>query len=68
MNARFTALLLIGGCIGTYHSSMAATPSSIVRAQRAEYNAAIAAHDPVRLRAFLVDDYIDAATWRDRTQ
>jgi hypothetical protein len=36
---------------------MAATPSSIVRAQRAEYNAAIAAHDPVRLRALLVDDY-----------
>ena len=57
MNARFTALLLIGGCIGTHHPSMAATPSSIVRAQRAEYNAAIAAHDPVRLRAFLVDDY-----------
>ena len=57
MNARFTALLLIGGCIGANHSSMAATPSSIVRAQRAEYNAAIAAHDPVRLRAFLVDDY-----------
>jgi hypothetical protein len=57
MNARFTALLLIVGCIGTNHSSMAATPSSVVREQRAEYNAAIAAHDPIRLRAFLVDDY-----------
>jgi hypothetical protein len=29
----------------------------IVRAQRAEYNAAIAAKNAVRLRTFLVDDY-----------
>jgi hypothetical protein len=57
MNAGFTTALLIVGCIGTGCSSMAATPTSIVRAQRAEYNAAIAAHDPVRLRTFLVDDY-----------
>lgn len=57
MHARFTAPLLMVGCIGTSYSSMAASPTSIVRAQRAEYNAAIAAHDPVRLRTFLVDDY-----------
>ena len=57
MNARFNALLLIVGCIGTSYASTSATPTSIVRAQRAEYNAAIAAHDPVRLRTFLVDDY-----------
>jgi hypothetical protein len=57
MNARFTPLLLIVGCVGTGSASTAATPTSIVRAQRAEYNAAIAAHDPVRLRTFLVDDY-----------
>lgn len=57
MNARFTASLLIVGCIGASHASTAATPASIVRAQRAKYNAAIEAHDPVRLRTFLVDDY-----------
>ena len=57
MNARFNALLAIVGCIGASYASTAATPTSIVRAQRAEYNAAIAAHDPVRLRTFLVDDY-----------
>ena len=57
MNARFNALLLTVGCIGNSYTSTAATPVSIVRAQRAEYNAAIAAHDPVRLRTFLADDY-----------
>ena len=57
MNARFNALLVIVGCIGTSYASTAATLTSLVRAQRAEYNAAIAAHDPVRLRTFLVDDY-----------
>ncbi|MEP6884644.1 MAG: nuclear transport factor 2 family protein [Gammaproteobacteria bacterium] len=57
MNARFNALLVIVGYIGTSYASTAATPTSTVRAQRAEYNAAIAAHDPVRLRTFLVDDY-----------
>jgi hypothetical protein len=57
MDARFTALLLVVGCVGSGSASIAATSTSIVRAQRAEYNAAIAAHDPVRLRTFLVDDY-----------
>ena len=57
MNARFNALLVIVGCIGTSYASTPADPTSIVRAQRAEYNAAIAAHDPARLRMFLVEDY-----------
>ena len=57
MNARFNVLLVFVGCIGTSYASTAATPTSIVRAQRAEYNTAIAAHDPVRLRTFFVDDY-----------
>ena len=57
MNARFSALLMIVGCIGTCPASAPKAPTSIVRAQRAEYNAAIAAHDAVRLRTFLVDDY-----------
>jgi len=57
MNVRFSALLLIAGCIGTSIASPPGTPASIVRAQRAEYNAAIAAHDAARLRTFLVDDY-----------
>lgn len=57
MNARFTALLLIVGCVGTSQTSNAASPTSIVKAQRVEYNAAIAAHDSVRMRAFFVDDY-----------
>jgi len=57
MNTRFNALLLTVGCIGNGYTSTATTPVSIVRAQRAEYNAAIAAHDPVRLRTFLADDY-----------
>ena len=57
MNVRFSALLMIVGCIGTCPASTPKTPTEIVRTQRAEYNAAIAAHDAVRLRTFLVDDY-----------
>ncbi|MBS0578901.1 MAG: nuclear transport factor 2 family protein [Proteobacteria bacterium] len=57
MKARLKALLLTVACIGNSYASTAETPDSIVRVQRAEYNAAIAAHDPVRLRTFLVDDY-----------
>ncbi|MGA2189004.1 MAG: nuclear transport factor 2 family protein [Steroidobacteraceae bacterium] len=57
MNGRFISLLLISGCIGNCFASTAGTPTSIVRAQRAEYNAAISARDAVRLRTFLVDDY-----------
>ena len=50
-------VLLILGCLGASHAATGDTPTSIVRAQRAEYNAAIAAHDAVRLRTFFVDDY-----------
>ena len=57
MNLRYSALLLIVGCIGTCYAATAGTPTSTVRARRAEYNAAIAAHDAVRLRTFFVDDY-----------
>ncbi len=57
MNVRFSTLLLIVICIGTCYAATPRTPTSIVRAQRAEYNAAIAAHDTARLRTFLVDDY-----------
>lgn len=54
----FTIFVLTVGCIGISNGSTAETsPTSIVRAQRAEYNAAIAAHDAVRLRTFFVDDY-----------
>ena len=57
MSMRFAAVVLIVGCIGTSYASTADTPTSIVRARRAQYNAAIAAHDAVRLRTFFVDDY-----------
>jgi hypothetical protein len=53
VNVRFSALLMIVGCIGTCPASTPKAPTEIVRAQRAEYNAAIAAHDAVRLRTFL---------------
>lgn len=57
MNSRFAALALSLGCIGACHASPPASPESIVRSQRAAYNAAIAAHDAAGLRTFLVDDY-----------
>ncbi len=47
-----TAALMIAGCVGASYTSTTATP-----AQCAAYNAAISAHDPVRLRTFLVEDY-----------
>jgi len=50
-------VLLIVCCLGASHASIGDTPTEIVRAQRAEYNAAISAHDAVRLRTFFVDDY-----------
>jgi ketosteroid isomerase-like protein len=50
-------VLLIFGLVSASHASTGNTPTSIVRAQRAEYNAAIAARDAVRLRTFFVDDY-----------
>ncbi len=50
-------VLLIVGCLGASQASIGDTPTAIVRAQRTEYNAAISAHDAVRLRTFFVDDY-----------
>lgn len=57
MRTCFAIFLLTVGCIGESNGSAAEAPTSIVRAQRAQYNAAIAARDAVRLRAFFVDDY-----------
>ena len=58
MRRCFAIFVLTVGCMGESNGSTAETPpTSIVRAQRAEYNAAIAAHDAVRLRTFFVDDY-----------
>ena len=48
MRTCFAIFLLTVGCIGESNGSTAEAPTSIVRAQRAEYNAAIAAHDAVR--------------------
>jgi len=42
--------LLVIGCMCESQASAADTPVSLVRAQRAESNAAIAAHDAARLR------------------
>ena len=53
MRTYFAIFLLTVGCIGESSGSIAETPTSIVRAQRAEYNAAIAAHDAVRLRTYV---------------
>jgi len=57
MRTSFAIFLLIVGCMAESDASSMDTPTSVVRARRAEYNAAIAAHDAVRLRTFLVDDY-----------
>jgi ketosteroid isomerase-like protein len=58
MRTCFAIFLLTLGCsMSESNGSTAEAPTSIVRAQRAEYNAAIAAHDAMRLRTFFVDDY-----------
>ena len=57
MRTCFAIFVLTVGCMGESNGSTAETPASIVRALRAQYNAAIAAHDAVRLRTFLLDDY-----------
>ena len=57
MKMALPSFLLIVGCLSASHASTGDSPVSIVRSQRAEYNAAIAAHDAIRLRTFLVDDY-----------
>lgn len=51
------ATLLCVSSLAAIGSPPPATPDAIVRSQRADYNAAVAAHDAKRLRSFLVDDY-----------
>ncbi len=57
MRTHLGLFLLIVGCICESQASTTDTPVSLVRAQRAESNAAIAAHDAVRLRKLFDDDY-----------
>jgi hypothetical protein len=57
MKMRFLLLLSIVDCMGGSHASTMGSPASVVRAQRAESNAAIKAHDAVRLRKLFDDDY-----------
>jgi hypothetical protein len=57
MKISFPMFLLIIGCIGGSHASTVDSPTSVVRVQRAESNAAIKAHDAVRLRKLFDDDY-----------
>jgi hypothetical protein len=45
MSTCFAIFLLTAGCMGASNGPTTAAPTSIVRALRAEYNAAIAAHD-----------------------
>jgi Domain of unknown function (DUF4440) len=49
-------VLLLGCAVGSY-ASTPDSPTSVVRAQRAESNAAIKARDPARLRKLFDDDY-----------
>jgi Domain of unknown function (DUF4440) len=48
---------LIVGCVGGSYALTVNSPVLTVRVQRAESNAAIKAHDAVRLRKVLDDDY-----------
>ena len=57
MRTHLGLFLLIVGCMCESQASTTDTPVSLVRAQRAESNAAIAAHDAVRLRKLFDDDY-----------
>jgi hypothetical protein len=57
MKISFPILLLIAGCMGGSYASTVESPTSVVRAQRAESNAAIKAHDAIRLRKLFEDDY-----------
>ena len=52
-----TILLLIAGCVVGSNASTVGGPTSVVRMQRAESNAAIKAHDAHRLRKLFDDDY-----------
>jgi hypothetical protein len=53
----FATLLVVVGYMGGSYASAVDNSISVVRAQRAESNAAIAAHDAVRLRKLFDDDY-----------
>ncbi len=57
MNTRIVAFLLAVGCIGACLAAPADPLVALVSAQRTESNAAIAAHDAVRLRKLFADDY-----------
>src|SRR6202034_2884559 len=57
MKMSFPILLVIVGCMGGAYASTVDESISLVRAQRSESNAAIAAHDAVRLRKLFDDDY-----------
>jgi hypothetical protein len=57
MKMRLLIFLLIVGGLGGSYASTADSPALAVRAQRAESNAAIKAHDAVRLRKLFDDDY-----------
>ncbi len=57
MKSRSLIFLAIAGITCASRVSFAQTPTSAVRALRAESNAAIAAHDVNRLRRVLDDDY-----------
>ena len=57
MKTSFPILLLTVCCMGGSHASTVDSPTSVVRVQRAESNAAIKAHDAVRLRKLFDDDY-----------
>jgi hypothetical protein len=57
MKMSFPIFLLSVGCMGGSYASTVNSITSTVRTQRAESNAAIEAHDAVRLRNLFDDDY-----------
>jgi hypothetical protein len=57
MKMGFPIFLTIVGCISGSYASTVDSPTSVVKVQRAESNAAIKAHDAVRLRKLFDDDY-----------
>jgi hypothetical protein len=57
MKISFPILLLTAACMGGSPASAVDNPTSVVRAQRVESNAAIKAHDATRLRKLFDDDY-----------
>ena len=57
MKMGFSILLLVVGCMSGTNASTMGSAVSTVKVQRAESNAAIAAHDAARLRKLFDDDY-----------